>query len=85
LPLYFISGIFLVTALLPHWLLDVAGVFPVRPFQQALLAAYNPYSAGSGFSGRDLLIMAAWGAAGLLIAIRRFRWTPQSAHRRTAS
>ena len=78
LPLYFISGIFLATTLLPHWLLNVASLFPVRPFQQALLAAYNPFSAGSGFAGLDLLIMAAWGVAGLLIAIRRFRWTPQS-------
>jgi ABC-2 type transport system permease protein len=78
LPLYFISGIFLATTLLPHWLLNVAGVFPVRPFQQALLAAYNPYAAGTGFAGRDLLVMAAWGVAGLLIALRRFRWTPQS-------
>jgi ABC-2 type transport system permease protein len=78
LPLYFISGIFLATTLLPHWLLDVAGVFPVRPFQQALLTAYNPYSSGTGLAGRDLLIMAAWGIAGLLIAIRGFRWTPQS-------
>jgi ABC-2 type transport system permease protein len=78
LPLYFISGIFLATTLLPNWLLNVASVFPVRPFQQALLAAYNPYSAGTGFAGRDLLVMAAWGIAGLLIAIRRFRWTPQS-------
>lgn len=78
LPLYFISGIFLASSLLPHWLLDVASVFPVRPFQQALLAAYNPYSTGSGFAGLDLLIMAAWGGAGLLIATRRFRWTPQS-------
>jgi ABC-2 type transport system permease protein len=78
LPLYFISGIFLAATLLPHWLLNVASVFPVRPFQQALLAAYNPYSHGTGLAGHDLLIMAAWGIAGLLIAIRRFRWTPQS-------
>ena len=78
LPLYFISGIFLAATLLPHWLLNVASVFPVRPFQQALLAAYNPYSPGSGFAGLDLLIVAAWGLAGLLIAARRFRWTPQS-------
>jgi ABC-2 type transport system permease protein len=78
LPLYFISGIFLATTLLPHWLLNVASVFPVRPFQQALLSAYNPYSAGTGFAGHDLLIIAAWGIAGLLIAIRRFRWIPQS-------
>jgi ABC-2 type transport system permease protein len=78
LPLYLISGIFLATTLLPHWLLNVASVFPVRPFQQALLAAYNPYSVGTGFAGHDLLVMAAWGIAGLLVAIRRFRWTPQS-------
>jgi ABC-2 type transport system permease protein len=78
LPLYFISGIFLATTLLPHWLLNLAGVFPVRPFQQALLSAYNPYSSGTGFAGHDLLIMAAWGIAGLLVATRRFRWTPQS-------
>jgi ABC-2 type transport system permease protein len=78
LPLYFISGIFLATTLLPNWLLNVASVFPVRPFQQALLAAYNPYSGGTGFAARDLLVMGAWGVAGLLVAIRRFRWTPQS-------
>lgn len=78
LPLYFISGIFVVSTLLPHWLLNVAGAFPVRPFQQALLTAYNPYSPGPGFAARDLLIMAAWGVAGLVIAIRRFRWMPQS-------
>ena len=78
LPLYFISGVFLAPTLLPHWLLQVAGAFPVRHFQQALLAAYNPYSSGSGFVGRDLVIMAAWAVAGLLVAILRFRWTPQS-------
>ncbi len=78
LPLYFISGVFLPASLLPHWLVQVAGFFPVRPFQQALLAACNPFSAGSGFSGGGLLIMAAWGAAGLLIAARGFRWTPRS-------
>jgi len=79
LPLYFISGIFLASTLLPSWLLRVADFFPVRHFQQALLAAYNPYSSGSGFAGRDLLIMAAWGIAGLVVAVLRFRWTPQSA------
>ena len=78
LPLYSISGIFLATTLLPHWLLNVASVFPVRPFEEALLAAYNPYSPGSGFAGLDLLVVAAWGLAGLLIAVRRFRSDPQS-------
>jgi ABC-2 type transport system permease protein len=78
LPLYFISGIFLASTLLPHWLVNVASVFPVRPFQQALLAAYNPFASGTAFAGYDLLIVAGWGIAGLLVAVRRFRWTPQS-------
>jgi ABC-2 type transport system permease protein len=78
LPLYFISGVFLPASTLPHWLLQVADVFPVRHFELALLTAYNPYSGGSGFAGTDLAIMGAWGAAGLVLALRLFRWTPQS-------
>lgn len=41
LPLYFISGVFLPAQVLPHWLVQVAAVFPVRHFQLALLAAYT--------------------------------------------
>jgi ABC-2 type transport system permease protein len=78
LPLYFISGVFLPAAQLPSWLLTVASVFPVRHFQLALLSAYNPYSAGAGFAGTDLLIMAGWGVLGLVVAVSRFRWAPRS-------
>jgi len=78
LPLYFISGVFLPAAQLPSWLLTVASVFPVRHFQVALLTAYNPYSAGAGFAGSDLLVMGVWAAAGLLVAARRFRWIPRA-------
>ena len=76
LPLYFISGVFVATSILPHWLADVGEVFPVRHLANALLTAYNPHTAGLGFSGLDLLIVAAWGAAGLLIAVRKFSWLP---------
>jgi ABC-2 type transport system permease protein len=76
LPLYFISGVFVATAILPHWLVDVAGVFPVRHLASALLTAYNPYTTGLGFAGRDLLIVAAWGLGGLIVALRRFSWLP---------
>ena len=31
---------------------------------------------GLGFAGLDLLIVAAWGAAGFLIALRKFSWLP---------
>jgi ABC-2 type transport system permease protein len=76
LPLYFISGVFVADTALPHWLADVGEIFPVRHLASALLVAYNPHTTGLGFAGRDLLIVAAWGAAGLLIAVRTFSWLP---------
>lgn len=76
LPLYFISGVFVAVSNLPHWLVDVADVFPVRHLAAALLTAYNPHTTGSGFAGVDLAIVAAWGLAGLVIALRRFSWLP---------
>jgi ABC-2 type transport system permease protein len=76
LPLYFISGVFVAISTLPAWLVDVADVFPVRHLAAALLTAYNPHTHGAGFAGTDLLIVAAWGAAGLAIAVRRFSWLP---------
>ena len=76
LPLYFISGVFIAASQLPKWLVDVASVFPVRHLAAALLTAYNPHTRGSGFAATDLLIVAAWGVAGLVIALRRFSWVP---------
>ena len=76
LPLYFISGVFVAVTALPHWLADVGEIFPVRHLTNALLVAYNPHTTGLGFAGPDLLIVAAWGAAGLLIALRKFSWLP---------
>ena len=76
LPLYFISGVFVTVAVLPHWLADVGEIFPVRHLADALLVAYNPHTTGLGFAGQDLLIVAAWGAAGLLIALGKFSWLP---------
>jgi len=76
LPLYFISGVFVAVSVLPDWLADVGAIFPVRHLADALLVAYNPYTTGLGFAGLDLLIVAAWGAAGLLVALRTFSWQP---------
>ena len=76
LPLYFISGVFVAVTVLPHWLADAGEIFPVRHLANALLVAYNPHTTGPGFAGPDLLIVAAWGAAGLLIAVRKFSWLP---------
>ena len=76
LPLYFISGVFVAVSILPHWLAEVGEIFPVRHLANALLIAYNPHTSGLGFADQDLLIVAAWGAAGLLVALRTFSWQP---------
>ena len=76
LPLYFISGVFIPTSQLPHWLGDIGKVFPVRHLAQALLVAYDPHTRGAGFAGWDLLIVGLWGLAGLVVALRKFSWVP---------
>jgi hypothetical protein len=35
-----------------------------------------PQTTGSGFAWGDLAVVAAWGLAGLLIAVRRFQAEP---------
>jgi len=77
LPLCFISGVFIPVSNLPHWLVNIGNVFPVRPLAAALLAAYNPHTTGSGMRWGDLAILAAWGAVGLVVAVRRFSWLPR--------
>jgi len=77
LPLAFISGIFIPTSALPAWLAYISYVFPVHPLAAALLEAYNPYTTGSGLNWGYLAILAAWGVAGLIMAVRRFSWLPR--------
>jgi ABC-2 type transport system permease protein len=77
LPLSFISGVFIPTSVLPSWLAGIGKVFPVEHLVAALLAAYNPHTTGSGMRWGDLAVLVAWGAAGLIIATRRFRWLPR--------
>jgi ABC-2 type transport system permease protein len=77
LPLYFISGVFVPVSQLPDGLRRVAGVLPVQPFVDALTVTFDPRTTGLGFEVSDLLIVAAWGVAGLLLAVRTFVWTPR--------
>lgn len=77
LPLLFISGIFFPRELLPKWLDHLAGYFPVQHLGHALVTAFDPATKGSGIVGTDLLWMVGWGVVALVIAIRRFKWTPR--------
>lgn len=77
LPLYFLSGIFIPDDELPSGVIDFANHFPIRDFFHAFFTAYLP-GGGSGLDWGSLAVVAIWGVAGLLLAIRFFRWTPRS-------
>lgn len=53
---------------------QIAQVFPLRHFIDATFAAFDPRRNVSAFPWSDVGIMAAWGAAGLVVATRWFRW-----------
>lgn len=76
LPLYFLSGVFIPNPNLPSWLQRVGEVFPVEPLVHGLRAGFDPVAGGTAISSSDLAVLGAWTAGGLLLALRRFRWTP---------
>ncbi len=74
-PILFISGTFFPVD--PgSWLGSIASFFPIRHFQQAVFAVFDPRASGTGLEPRALLVMLAWGAAAAALAIRDFRWEP---------
>jgi ABC-2 type transport system permease protein len=81
LPLCFPTCVFIPTLELPHWLIDAGKIFPVHALADTLPAAYNPHTTGPGLRWGDLAILAAWGATGPIIAIRRFSWLPTRCRR----
>ena len=78
LPLYFLSGVFIPETEIPEGVLDFADLFPIRHFFEAFFTAWSPTTTGAGFEWGHLAIVAAWGVAGLLIALRTFRWEPRA-------
>jgi ABC-2 type transport system permease protein len=78
LPLNFISNIFVDMRDAPDWINTVSKIFPIRHFADAMLGIWNPLASGSGFYWTDLAVMAAWGVAGVVVAIRFFTWEPRT-------
>jgi ABC-2 type transport system permease protein len=79
LPVVFVSDLFFPLDDAPRWLQLVGSVFPVKHFALALEETFNPFVAGSGLRWDHLVVVALWGVAGLLVAVRRFRWEPRTA------
>jgi ABC-2 type transport system permease protein len=75
LPLLFLSGVFIPLGTnAPAWIVWIARIFPVRHFATGMQAGFL----GTVFDWTDVLIVAAWGLAGLLLSVRYFSWEPRS-------
>lgn len=74
-PALFISGTFIPVP--PgSFLHKVAGILPVRHFNDGMLATFDPSGGGMGLVWRHLAALVGWGIAGIAIAVWRFRWEP---------
>jgi ABC-2 type transport system permease protein len=60
-------------------LAQFSAYFPVHPFIAAVFAPFNIHKGASPWAWHDLLVVAIWGVAGAIIAIRRWTWTPRRA------
>jgi ABC-2 type transport system permease protein len=72
LPILFISGFFF--SFNNTVLQDIAKVFPVYWFKEAMLTAFGAKPSSSGWNGQDLLVLLIWGVVGLAVTLRFFRW-----------
>jgi ABC-2 type transport system permease protein len=71
-PLVFISGTYIpIHSVLLN---RISGALPVRPFNEALL---GPFAQHAGLDWRNLGVLLAWGVAGAVVAVSRFRWNPR--------
>jgi ABC-2 type transport system permease protein len=88
LPLNFLSGIFFpVGSDAPAWMSTISTIFPVKHFIDAMLGGFlgNTTLKGPGgieirpfpFRWVDVVIVAAWGIGGLILAARFFSWEPR--------
>ena len=76
LPMAFLSGSFGPRTELPRFLSAVADVLPLTYFLDIVDGVY--LDGDSLFADpRALAIVAAWGVAGLVIALRKFSWVPR--------
>ena len=73
--LAFISGVFIPSALLPPWLIDISKLFPLEHLAHGLQVAFV-IPGSTGLSLQNVGVLAGWGVAGLAAALLTFRWEP---------
>lgn len=76
LPMAFLTGAFGPTRDFPELLRAVSELLPLKHLLDVVVGIFVRED-GLGAHPLGLAIVAAWGAAGLLVAARRFRWEPR--------
>lgn len=82
LPVAFVSDVFVAIADPPPWLATIGDLFPLKHFVRAFQDAFSPFTTGAGFRWRALGVIALWGLAGAVVAVRSFGWEPRRGSRR---
>lgn len=80
LVLQFISGVYLSFSMLPEWLQNVAGVFPLKWMAQGMRSVFLPehFASAEQSGGWDLpmvaLVLGIWLVVGVIVSAATFRW-----------
>ena len=72
LPVMLFSGALSAQSGQPVWTANLVHYLPVQPTVDALGHALRT----GGLPGHDLLVLATWALAGVLLSLRTFRWQP---------
>jgi ABC-2 type transport system permease protein len=79
LPVVFLSGVVGSFPGEPGWLSAAVRYLPAQPLIDAVVRTLQHVGSGiAPLPGRDIAVLAAWAAAGLLVSLRFFRWTPRA-------
>jgi ABC-2 type transport system permease protein len=76
LPMAFLTGSFGPTRHYPAFLRAIGDVLPLKYFVDLMNAVYL-HDQALWTKPRAIGVLAAWGAAGLVVAVLRFRWEPR--------
>lgn len=76
--LSFISSVFVPIDQLPTWLQDVGRVFPLFHLAERFQKCLGTTS-GTGLAGNDVAVLALWAIGSAIVAVRAFKWEPQTA------
>jgi ABC-2 type transport system permease protein len=74
LPQLLLGNVFVSAQMGPGWLNDAAAITPARHLTQAFRTSLGEVA---GVSATDYAVLAAWGLAGTLVALRFFAWEPR--------